>query len=133
MTSSLSKLRASPTHEAGIPAPRHLSRYTAATMYPRQYDNFTGNFFPPESLGTTYYKNTHTPSYVWNFTDTTCISRVEPHIPSCQGAERMRLQQFIARLCIQEYHITRESPCYIKIFSSLWNQKYKPTNPDQNS
>ena len=42
-----------------LTAPRHLSRYTAATMYPRQPDNLTVNFFPRTSFGTNVLENTH--------------------------------------------------------------------------
>ncbi|MDJ0688757.1 MAG: hypothetical protein QNJ41_09615 [Xenococcaceae cyanobacterium MO_188.B32] len=75
----------------------HLSRYTAATMYPRQIDarlewcdplfrtrslDLTDNFFPPESLGTNVSKILisfiRLEFYRQNFF-------VEPHIPSCQG------------------------------------------------
>ena len=69
----------------GIPAPRHLSRTMTAITIPRQYDNFTDNFFPPESLGTNascsstetaktalaYVSKILCPLYVWNFTDQT--------------------------------------------------------------
>ena len=52
MTSSLIENEGFPHSRVGIPAPRHLSIYTAIAMHTRQYDNFTGNFFPLESLGT---------------------------------------------------------------------------------
>ncbi|MDJ0532241.1 MAG: hypothetical protein QNJ70_07040 [Xenococcaceae cyanobacterium MO_207.B15] len=45
---------------------------TAITT-PRQYDNFTGNFFPRESHGTNVSKILY-PLYVWNFTDKTSLS-----------------------------------------------------------
>ena len=51
MTSSLVENEGFLHSRVGIPALRLLSRHTVATMYPRQID-FTGYFFPPESLGT---------------------------------------------------------------------------------
>ena len=44
VTSSVSKLTASYSHEQAFGAPRHLSKYTAATMYPRLADK-SGDFF----------------------------------------------------------------------------------------
>ena len=51
-------------------------------MYPRQYDNFTDNFFLRKPCGTTRNLNdqiTHTSKYVWIFTDATLASNPYPN------------------------------------------------------
>ncbi|MDJ0530871.1 MAG: hypothetical protein QNJ70_00025 [Xenococcaceae cyanobacterium MO_207.B15] len=84
-------------------------------MNPRQYD-FTGNFFPRESHGTNVFENTHTPLYVWNFTDTTSVSNP---FPSCQGALLCaNLQQFLARFLALESIIQRLKPLVYKDYVS---------------
>ncbi|MDJ0688540.1 MAG: hypothetical protein QNJ41_08515 [Xenococcaceae cyanobacterium MO_188.B32] len=79
----------------------HLSRYTAATMHPRQTDNFTGNFFPPESLGTNASKILY-PLYVRDFTDTTNIPVSNPISQVVKVLLCANLQQFLARFLALE-------------------------------
>ncbi|MDJ0747141.1 MAG: hypothetical protein QNJ32_27885 [Xenococcaceae cyanobacterium MO_167.B27] len=76
-----------------------------AIIIPRQID-FTGNFFPPESLGTNVFENTSIPLSVWNFTDLTSTSN-----PISQVVKVLlctRLQQFLARFYVQNYYTTAQ-------------------------
>ena len=75
-------------------------------MYPRQLD-LTDNFFPPESLGTTYSENTYVPLCVWNFTDETTPSNPILQVVKVQLCTK--LQQFLARCYVQMYYITAET------------------------
>ncbi len=104
MSDILSRFTESFLHSrVGIPAPRHLPRYTVATMHPRQYD-FTGNFFPSVSLSTSVLENTYIPLCAWNFTDTTLVSNPIFQIVKVQLCTR--LQRFIARCYVQDHYIT---------------------------
>ncbi len=110
-------------HKMNLTAPRHLSRYTAATMHPRQPDiearsladetsagsllNLTVNFFPRMSFGTNVLEKY---SYIY-----ICLEfyrqdfLVEPHIPNCLGALLCtKLQQFLARFYVQNYYTTAQ-------------------------
>ncbi len=102
---------------------RHLSRYTAATMHPRQLD-LTVNFFPRMSFGTNRIRrNTHTSSrvlplrdkiargrsskYAWIFTDVATTSNPYPNFLGANYCTK--LQQFIARCYVHKYFITTEA------------------------
>ncbi len=106
-----------------LTAPRHLSRYTAATMYPRQPDiearsladetsagsllNLTVNFFSRTSFGTNVLEKY---SYIYirlEFYRQDFL--VKPHIPNCLGALLCtKLQQFLARFHVQNYYTTAQ-------------------------
>ena len=116
---------ASYPHEQAFGALRHLSRYRppliplllgggrgrfpdrptgllkGGSKFRPQPLDLTDNFFPPESLGTTYSENTYLPLYVWNFTDGTTPSN--PILQVIKVRLCTKLQRFIARclyICI---------------------------------
>ncbi len=82
-----------------------LSRYTVATMNPRQYDYFTVNFFPPESLGTKNIKDILSfvrSRFYWH-NENSCT---KPHIASFQGSALYEVTAILARFYVQDYFTT---------------------------
>ncbi|MDJ0534936.1 MAG: hypothetical protein QNJ70_21060, partial [Xenococcaceae cyanobacterium MO_207.B15] len=95
---------------------RLLSRIMTAITIPRQID-FTGNFLPPESLGTKASKILD-PLYVRDFTGTTKISVPNPISRVVKVLLCTKLQQSIARFLVLGKIIHRLKPLVYKDFVS---------------
>ncbi len=66
---------------------------------------------------------TNTSYSVWNFTDTTPVSNL---FPSCQGANRINLQQFIARFLIQNHYTTSDEIIKYLLSAFIHGLNYAP-------